>query len=100
MSSILLLGMTTAIGAFTLLMLAPVKKSRLLGYVWLYDVCFSVLVVLSMMGTFSGVVTAFVAGLVFSALTRCARYWYGSATFDFRRFRWSDSDSGDVPDAR
>lgn len=82
------LALCTALAAFVLLMLAPVKKSRLMGYVWPIDILFSGMLLAASLGTYSGFVLAMMAGLMFSALTRMARWWFGSEVFSFRTWSW------------
>ena len=75
LSEIFWLGFYTAGGMYLLLMLAPVSKASLLQYVWALDVLFSFGVILAYAGSFAGIATAFVAGCLFSALTRVTRWF-------------------------
>ena len=93
MFEIIFLGLTTALGALVLIALAPIRKQRMLGYCWAFDVVFSVGIILTYAGSFAGIATAFVAGLTFSGLTRLARWWLGSEHFDFRTWAW-EPDGG------
>ena len=85
---ILVLGAVTASSAFALLMLAPVPKRRLLGYVWAFDLTVSLGMLVAFAGSFAGTMTGFTAALMFSGMLRAARWWTGYEVFDFRSLSW------------
>ena len=88
MLELFITGLITALGAFALLCVIPVKMSRLMGYIWFFDIFVSIGFVVVSIGTYSGTVSAFVAGLTFSVLLRVARWWYGAEVFDLKKFEW------------
>jgi hypothetical protein len=71
MYEIAMIGLLSAVGAFILIW--KINLRFFCSYHWQADVMFTLLVSWLFFGTFSGMATAAVAGVVFSALLYCAK---------------------------
>lgn len=72
MSEIAFMGVMSALGAFILLW--KIRLSWFCKYHWQTDIIFAILATWLFFGTFSGMATAAVAGVVFSGLLFVAKF--------------------------
>ena len=75
-------GVMTAIAALVPLCFLDIRKVA--GYHIIVDVLFSVALVFTYAGTFSGMVTAFIGGLFFSFALLFLRKWFGYALWSWK----------------
>ena len=71
MTELLLMGCLSALGAFILI--CKMNLPMFVEYYWQTDLVFTILMTWIFFGTFSGMVTAVVAGIVFSCLLYVAK---------------------------